>query len=216
MTTLHEPEVTQTAPERQPPATGRIVGGILIIAAGLAWLAERLDLVDFDAGLVLPGLVVLVGIALLASWRDQTHGGLIGLGVVLSVVAMVSTMAFPLGPIGDQRFAPTDIADLPERYEMTAGNLLIDLSDLEIAETTNIMGRVGFGRIDVVVPDDVRVVVEGHAMAGQLHMLGSSDEGLGLDRRVDTGAESGEEERQLVLDLSVVAGEIHVTEVNRG
>lgn len=210
MTILREPEVEQRAPSPRP--TGRLVVGLTIVGAGLLWLMERLDVVDFDAGLVLPVLVTMVGLGLLASWRDQTHGGLIALGVILSVVTMVSAMAFPVAAVGDRAFRPLTQADLLDEYELTAGNLSLDLSALEVSDTARVNASVGFGRIDVLVPDGVRVVAEGHTLMGQMQMLGTSDEGVDLDRRIETGAGSA----QLILDLSVVAGEIHVTEVDRG
>lgn len=208
MTALREPDLER--PVRR--STGRLVGGLLIVAVGVLWLAERSGLVDLDAGLVLPLLVLAVGVALLASWRDETHGGLIGLGVVLTVLSLVSAMAVPLGPIGDRRFEPRTVTDVADNYEMTAGSLELDLSRLDVSETTRISARVGFGEIDVVVPAGVSVVAEGHAFVGRLAILGSSDDGVGLDRRVERGTA----EPLLVLDLTVVAGEVTVTEVNRG
>ncbi|MGF1664815.1 MAG: LiaF domain-containing protein [Acidimicrobiia bacterium] len=208
MTALRERQLER--PARR--STGRLVGGLLIVAVGVAWLAERVGLVDMDAGLVLPLLVVAVGLALLASWRDETHGGLIGLGVVLTVLSLVSALAVPFGPIGDRRFEPLTASDVADHYEMTAGSLELDLSRLEVSETTRVSARVGFGEIDVVVPAGVSVVVEGHAFVGRLGILGTSDDGFGLDRRVDTGSA----DPLLVLDLTVVAGEVTVTEVQRG
>lgn len=213
MTALHEPKLDE--PQLKPPVregTGRLVGGVLIVAVGVFWLAERIGLVDTDAGLVLPLLVLAVGLALLASWRDETHGGLIGLGVVLTVLSLVSAMAVPLGPIGDRVFTPAAATDVADQYEMTAGSLRLDLSSLDVSETTRISARVGFGEIDVVVPTGVPVVAEGHAFVGQLGILGTTDDGFGLDRRVERGTG----DPLLVLDLTVVAGEVTVTEVHRG
>ncbi len=191
---------------------GRLVGGLLIVGVGVVWLAERAGLVEMDAGLVLPLLIAAVGVALLASWRDETHGGLIGLGVVLTVLSLVSAMAVPLGPIGDRRFEPRAVTDLVDHYEMTAGRLELDLSRLDVSETTRVSARVGFGEIDVVVPDGVSVVAEGHAFVGRLGILGTADDGVGVDRRVERGTAHP----LLVLDLTVVAGEVTVTEVHRG
>jgi hypothetical protein len=193
-------------------SAGRLVGGLLIVGVGVAWMAERVGLVEMDAGLVLPLLVLAVGVALLVSWRDETHGGLIGLGVVLTVLSVVSAMAVPLGPIGDRRFEPVTAADVADHYEMTAGSLELDLSRLEVSETIRVSARVGFGEIDVMVPAGVAVVVQSHAFVGQLGILGTRDEGVGLGRRVERGTA----EPLLVLDLTVVAGEVTVTEVQRG
>jgi hypothetical protein len=183
-----------------------------MVAIGLIWLAERAGLIDVEAATMLPLLVTAVGFALLAAWREETHGGLIGLGVVLSVLSLIAAVAVPLGPVGDRRFAPLVIGDVADHYEMTAGSLELDLSNLEVLETTHVSARVGFGEINVVVPHGVRVVAEGHAFVGQLEILGTQDDGFGIDRRV----EIGDSERLLVLDLAVVAGEVNVTEVNRG
>jgi hypothetical protein len=208
MTALREPQLERPAKR----SAGRLVGGLLIVGVGVVWLAERAGLVDMDAGLVLPLLVLAVGVALLASWRDESHGGLIGLGVVLTVLSVVSAMAVPLGPIGDRSFEPLSTTDVADHYEMTAGTLELDLSRLDVSETIRVSARVGFGEIDVVVPAGVSVVVEGHAFVGRLAILGTNDDGVGLDRRVELGTV----EPLLVLDLTVVAGEVTVTEVQRG
>lgn len=207
MTTLHEPETRRVRTD-----TGRPIIGVALVVAGIVWLADRTGLIDLEGALVLPIALMALGVVLVASWRGDTHGGLIGAGVLLTIVSLIVALAVPFGPIGDLRFSPRTSGDVAERYEMTAGTLTLDLAALDVSEATHVTARVGFGEIDVTVPDGVRVVAEGHAFVGDLGILGTSDQGFDLDRRVDRG----DSDRLLVLDLTVVAGEINVTEVDRG
>jgi hypothetical protein len=177
-------------------------------------MAARLDWLSLDAGVVLPALVLLVGIGLIVTAvMGERHPGLVALGVILAVATVVQAMGVPFGGgVGDRTFTPT-ASSLESSYELAAGNLVVDLTGVAFAGSTEIDVRVGFGEVLVKLPPDVRVTADGKALAGRVDLLGSVDEGLGVSRSVvRAGPEDGS---QVVLHLSAVAGQIDL-EVVRG
>jgi hypothetical protein len=177
-------------------------------------MAGRLGWFEFDAGLVLPMLVAVVGLALVATaFIGERHPGLVVLGVILALATVIQAMGVPFdGGVGDRTFTPTS-ASLETSYDLAAGNLVVDLSGVDFSGPKEIDVRVGFGQVLVKVPADVRVTADGKALAGRVDLLGQVDEGLGVSRSIDSvGPEDGE---SLVLHLSAVAGQIDL-EVSRG
>ena len=78
-------------PVTVPSGSGRLVSGLLIVAIGVAILLNTLGL-DIPWGVVLPSGLVLVGVFLLLNPRSGTGGGLVAVGVILTLVLMVSSL----------------------------------------------------------------------------------------------------------------------------
>ena len=69
--------------------------------------------------------------------------------------------------------------------------------------------ELGIGELRVVVPAGVGLEIDAHAGAGDVNVLGRSDDGAGADRRVVVPG-SSPEAPVLVLDASVGLGELTV------
>ncbi len=207
LTPQRRPRTTQS-----PQSLGTIVLGGILILVGLAWILDVLDVVNLTVGVVLPSALILVGIALLAGSISGSHGGLVALGVVLTVILTVTaSVNVPLnGGIGDQRYAPAQITDLSDRYQLMIGNLDVDLSRVDFPPgVTTVEARVGLGQVNVEVPAGVAVMVHYRLSAGSIETLDKSLSGSNLDGRVQTpGYDSAA--KKLVIEASVGFGDIKV------
>lgn len=187
---------------------GRLVLGGLLVAIGLAWL---LNVLGFRVRLevILPVVLMAVGAALVLDARRGAPGGLIVLGIVLTVLlALGATFdAFSLpARAGEVVERPATINQLDRDYELGVGSLTVELSDLELSSATRVSASVGAGKLVVRVPPDAQVEVQAEVGIGQARAFRVGRGGLGVDlthREPGTG-------QTLSLDLSVGIGDIDV------
>ena len=147
----------------------------LLILAGGAWLIDLSGIADVDVAIVFALALTVIGIALLASaWFGRARG-LIALGIVLAfVVAGFGVIDVPLrGGIGDPTYRPHRLAAVDGSYELAIGKMVVDLRDVDFSgHHRSVHASVGVGDLDVLVPEGVRVVVDGHAGAGSVSVFG--------------------------------------------
>lgn len=105
----------------------------------------------------------------------------------------------------------TSVDGIPSSISEEEGELIVDLSEVDFSGIDSTEDRVeldvdlSFGRLEVVLPADVRVDIEADAdFAGNVELFDERDSGLSPDRSFS------DENPQLVLDLEVDAGEIVV------
>ena len=151
---------------RRPIPLGSVVLGLLLVAVGVGWLLEATQAVEVPWGAVVPGALIVVGVALLiASRTGQATGGLVAIGVALAVVAaLFAWVDVPLGSgVGERQEQPGRIQDLRREYELAAQVDLLDRpADGVAAETAyrdegydgadrrlELDLSVGLGRIEV-------------------------------------------------------------------
>jgi predicted membrane protein len=100
-------------------------------------------------------------------------------------------------------------AELRDEYRLIAGEMVLDLSRVDVPEgATEIDVSVAFGELTVVAPSKDSVVVAAHVEAGEVHVLGNSDEGLDAEARRVIRRRSGA--GRVRLDLRVLGGKIEV------
>jgi hypothetical protein len=162
---------------------------------------------------VLPAALIAVGLACVAGAFQGRQHAMMVVGVVLTAVLAVAAAAdwdldVPLaGGVGDRTERPATPAELTS-YELGAGDLLLDLRQLQVPPgTTAVKARVGVGELVVEVPDGVTVRVVASSGLGEVQVLGEQDNGVA--NRVDTTAEDGGD-RRLELDLRVGIGQVRV------
>lgn len=207
MTTVAPPPVQ--APPTPPPSPQlrRVVVGLLVVAAGIGLLLD-------NAGVsvpwhVLPAVgVVLVGLTLIvAAVRGQRTRGLVGLGLVLVLVALVagSNAAEYVGPFGDRQLSPT-AAQWPVDQKLTAGSVVIDLTEHALPPSGRLSVRVGAGEILLRLPSAEAARVAARVTLGEVTVGGRSVQN-GYDLRWSGGPESS----PVRVDLRVGTGTVEVT-----
>lgn len=206
------------APVSRPsaPAWGRLLWGLALIGGGVMWLLDASGAVDVTFPRMIA--VALIGVGIITPFvPTREHGGVIGLGVVLVVLAVAATIAGPAANLtvlgsgaGDVTIAPATADQVRATYEHGAGTVSVDLRGVEYpAGTTSSEIRLGAGELQVQVPADVTVRVDAHAGLGEVVVAGQERSGIAPSFAGDlTGTSS---ERVLSLDLGVGMGRIEVT-----
>lgn len=132
--------------------------------------------------------------------------------VVVAILASAAAVATVLhvdvrDGIGERTYQPAIAASVQREYNLGIGDLRIDLAGTRFpVGETHIDARVGLGTLRVIVPADVALRGTATAQAGEVKMLGRSDDGRNADVSV-----AGTGLRVLVLDASVGAGLVEVT-----
>lgn len=187
--------------------------GIVLILLGAAWLLDLGDVIELRAALVLPALLTLVGVALIVGSLRRPHPGLIAFGTVLTLLVAVAAVAPPeavRGGLGERHHVVTQSSNLDSEYEVGIGDLVLDLSELDLAESRDVRVSVGAGNLDVTLPADLAVSIEAKSGAGEIIIFDDKIEGVGLDKdhRDDSYTNDAP---GLALTLEIGAGSIEVT-----
>ncbi len=199
-------------PERPKSYLGALTWSALLVLVGGAWLLDAAGLVDVNVGVVVALGLVLVGAALVIStWLGRSRG-LIAVGIPLAlVVGALGVVDVPLdGGIGNPTYRPPTLARVERSYALGIGDLSLDLRAVDFSGTRrHVDAQLGIGQLNVTVPDDVRVVLDGHVGAGSVSAFGrQSNECCPTDVKVvRPGVARG---GTLVLDADVGAGNIRI------
>ena len=162
-------------------------------------------------------LALVLGIAALVWWRlgpassrrrRVVAGSVIGL-VALLLAAVVLAVRVPLfAGIGERTDTPVDAANVHSKYELGIGDLTLNLANVSLPKgQTFVKATVGIGNLNVIVPANASVDVQGRAQAGHLQLLGENDEGTHVRAHVVSRTGSG---RVLVLDVRTGLGRVQV------
>ncbi|HEX6256897.1 MAG TPA: LiaF domain-containing protein [Euzebyales bacterium] len=203
-------------PDRQEPAWGRLLWGVVLVGAGVLWLLDAADVVD----VTFPRMIALalIGVGIVTPFVPvREHGGVIGLGIVLVVLALITVVAGPAADVtvfrsgaGNVTLAPASASQVRETYEHGAGNVTVDLRDITFpVGTTATAVRLGAGELTIRVPDDVSVQVD--ASAGMGEVVVDEQERAGVAPSFSGELAGTSSSRVLSLDVSVGVGRIEVT-----
>ena len=146
----------------------------LFLAGTSAWAAAV-----GGAG-VIAVIVILCGVLLAVAAFSRPMRWLIVPALALALpAAAVQAADFELeGGYGNRVIRPERLADIPEDgYKMAAGNMTIDLRqvDWRANSTLDLPAKLSFGRVSIIVPDDVCVASDIDVWAGGFEVLGESD-----------------------------------------
>jgi phage shock protein PspC (stress-responsive transcriptional regulator) len=205
-------------PGPKPPVDSRRRGPILFwFTAGLAMvglvLVATFDLAEWDAPISAYPAVVLAacGVMLLVGAFYGRAGGLIFVGLIAALATLAATAVQDISA-GQIDTKPTTAAAVEDRYELGAGEVILDLTDLPGRELEDLDGKtievdVRLGHILVVVPDDgLDVEVESNIEgAGESVLFGDRRDGS-MDRSYSTP----DTDPALTLKLEVLFGQIEV------
>ena len=194
-----------------PGASGPRSTVVPVTLSLLALVAGVVVLLGLSATTGLAVALVVTGGALIAgAWLGGARW-LIPVGLVLAAaLAATAIVDVPVrGGAGDVLFRPVVLEELRSPYRLGAGELFLDLGDLDLrGETVTVVASVAAGSLQVVVPGDAAVEVEAHVGVGTVELFGGHEEGLDVARTV---VESGREGAgRLVLRARAGIGEVAV------
>ncbi len=190
---------------------GRIVAGAVLVVVGVTWLLQAAGIITVSLDALAPLALIVVGIGLVIGSRRGSYPALIVLGVALTVFLAASSNDDLSSFGGEHLELPTDASQL-HPYRLGAGTLTVDLTSLDLdSETYDVDVRVGTGRINVFVPEDVPVRVDSSAGVGSLRVLGETSAGFSPDLDFESPDFSDDEPR-IDLRIRIGVGTITVRE----
>lgn len=198
-------------PRKRGPILFWFTLALSALGIGLLGIADLAGAGVADAAY--PALVVATcGVMLLLGAFYGRAGGLIAIGLV-AAVAMAGATASSRWEERVVRM-PTSAAAVPDRYEIGAGELIIDFTavpDLEALDGRTIEIRAGVGSVEVKLPDGLDVDVAGNVGLGDVEVFGDRQDGAGVD--VTGSHNGGVNVPDLDLDIELGVGEIDVNVV---
>jgi hypothetical protein len=201
---------------------GRTITGALLLVVGLAWLVQSAGWVEFPARSLLAIALIVVGVGLVAGSRYGSYPGLIVIGAILTVILMDASPRGYVNVTGergasrrDRVVRPSDPDDL-KPYRINAGQLVIDLSRLDLNSGTNrVQGRVGAGKILVRVPAGVPIRVNASTGTGSIFIFGDERaSGIGSKDTYESPNYDTETPR-VSMQLRAAVGSIRVERTKR-
>lgn len=193
------------------PAT--ILFGLVLVSLGLLWLLDAAGVFSVTWTVVGSVMLVIIGLLLIAAARQDSHGGMIFLGVVLSGVVLLGSLAsWPSfeGSVGDEQIAPTALTELEGEYALSVGNQEIDLTGLSFPDgETEVTVRLGTGNLEIDLPDDVAYRIEWSVGLGEALVLDEEHSGFGLDGEW-VSEDIDEADAVLVMEIQLGLGTLEV------
>jgi phage shock protein PspC (stress-responsive transcriptional regulator) len=108
--------------------------------------------------------------------------------------------------VGDRSYVVGGPQDLRRHYKLGVGDMSLDLRNVRFRPgETRVGARVDVGDLEVIVPGDVAVRVNGDAQLGQVEVLGQTADGRNVVKQLDQAGA-----RVLVLDAHVGVGRLRV------
>ena len=196
-------------PRRRGPILFWFTLALIALAIGVLGIVDVAGVAVADAAY--PALAVgITGLMLLVGSVYGRAGGLILLGL-LATVPMAAATAF--GQWEGERIVetPATAAEVESSYEFGAGEMVLDLSevdDVEALDGRQISVEGGAGSIDLIVPEDMDVLVTGRIDGpGAITLFGEQEGGFETSSRGlhDAGADAP----RLTIDADLGVGEIY-------
>src|SRR6476659_8688950 len=204
-------KLSDTRSARRLRLVSLIMLGVTLSGLGIAQaLGVPIPLAGYLAAALL-----IIGLTLVAAtWLGRARG-LLPLGVVLAIAAVLVTAAGPAFRIptaASSTHVYAYLDELPAAGDsQDFGELSIDLSQLAVTGDATYRAHVDVGQIAVTVPRDANVVINYKADLGAVRVFGAEVQGgsdLGGQLSDPQPPQAGQ--HMLTLDLSVDAGNIEV------
>jgi phage shock protein PspC (stress-responsive transcriptional regulator) len=203
------------------PVPGLTIAALLI-AVGLLALINRFGGWDVHPRVFLGTALLVVGLGLIAaafSTGRTARGGLIALGVVLSLALLVaSTQPWKnvRGGVGDRTFRPVAESQVRDVYRGGLGDMTVDLTGVDVSNlAAPITTRVehGVGDLEIRVPRDADVRLDVMSGVGSIDTFGQGSVDNGFFPGTGSGSWVDDGRAEFVIAVHNGAGDV---EVSRG
>ena len=189
----------------------RGVIALLIGIAAVGGFAGVFVLAAIGGGTTLAVLAIVAGVALVVAGLAGGARWLIAPALVLVLpLAIVAAADISVdGGVGERQYRPASVQELRPGYELGAGELIVDMRDVDLpAGTTSVDLDVGIGHAVVRVPEDACVSSDAEIGAGHVQMLDRSSDGLDVDFE-QAAAPTGDQPRlHIESDIGIGALEV--------
>jgi phage shock protein PspC (stress-responsive transcriptional regulator) len=188
----------------------RIAGGLGILLACALILVAGFWGAAAGGGTLAAALVIGAGGAILVGAFARPVRWLIlpalalATGVGVASAADIDTDA----GVGDRDYRPATAADVRERYELGAGELVVDLRGVDFRRDQTVAVELGMGHAIVLVPEDVCVSTDANVGAGAVEVFGRESGGVDVD--VEDTRHGAALTPTLLIDAEVGFGKLDV------
>jgi len=157
---------------RESRALWRLTLSLIAIAIAVTLILDQQIGLNAPAYIVAALLAVAIGCLVGTLWGNA--GGLVGLGLLLTVALLLSS-AMPSGRVGEQLREPQTLAGLQSSYRHGIGQFELDLSGF--SKPSQLAGRTvhinaGVGQTIVYVPKGVPVKLDAELKGGEINVFG--------------------------------------------
>lgn len=157
---------------RESRALWRLTLSLIAIAIAVTLIVDQQVDVDPSAYIVAALLAVAIGCLVGTLWGNS--GGLVGLGLLLTVMLLLAS-AVPNGRVGEQVRKPQTLAGLQSSYRHGIGEFELDLSGFN--KPSQLAGRTvrinaGIGQTVVYVPEGLPVKLDAGLRGGEISAFG--------------------------------------------
>ena len=165
---------------------------------------------------ILASTTLVLGLGLLVGTFAGRARWLVVPGVVLLLATAASGAVDRFdGPRGDRTFIPQTAAEVQSTYEWGAGQIVVDLTEVQGNPDLTVSVDLGAGSLRVIVPEGATVAGTADVGIGQVRTSdGSEYDGFGNHADLadtPTGAASTTTDQTITLDLEVGVGEVVVS-----
>lgn len=170
-------------PRRRATPARRITLSGVLLAIGLLGALDLTDVITVPVAAYFAVALATVGLGLIVGSFFGRVRGPVTLGIMLTIGLMIASM---LGGFdrdryssGDVTWRPATLAELHNGYFERAGQLTVDLRDLDFTGTSRTVRlRVNVGKAIVILPPRVDVTVETRVDIGSSEVLGKNRGGI--------------------------------------
>ncbi len=182
-----------------------VLGVTAALTAAGAINPEPDDLLAMAVGTIGAGLLVgaWFGRARWLTW--------LGIPLLIALIIVSASNVSLKGGAGDRRYAPRTVAEVDPSYRIGVGNIQLDLSNVDFSEhLVQTKVSAGVGSIEVIVPRNADVSIDGRAGIGEVDLFGQVANGTSATRSVVDHGLGGDGVIDLTLDLDVSIGQVEV------
>jgi len=179
----------QPRPPRQPQEAsilGRLALASVLIAVGIMGVGQSLGWWDPLVRHYVGTVFVILGAALVMGSVFGRARWLIAVGLIAAPMLFgAALLDVPLeGGFGDPHHSVASIEEVDPEYRLIAGELVIDLTDLDLAkgEVVDFDASVVFGSLRIYVPEDLGLDVLAEMDAGEIRLDGESVGGVNNEK----------------------------------
>lgn len=183
--------ITESPLRRAAPVVGRMLLAVAVAGTALVATVAAILLLEGPGSIAftpLEAAISAIAVAVVAVVVGVELRRVVDAGVVaIFVIAALSIFGW-IGPpfhggFGTRDIHPSDLSSVGREYHLAGGELVLDLGDIDVGtQSRSISATVAAGRLEVVVPDQVTVLLDAHVDAGVLDAFGRRDNGVGVDR----------------------------------
>jgi phage shock protein PspC (stress-responsive transcriptional regulator) len=189
-----------------------VIGVLFVFAAGSFWGAAA------GGDTVIAALVIAAGLALVVSAFARPARWLILPALALAIpAAFVAAAGIDLdGGVGEKRYRPATLEDVRGDYEIGAGELTLDLRDVDypVEGEWRVNVEVGMGAAKVLVPEDVCVTTTAELGMGGVEVFERDGGGIDVDWEDAQTPPSGTP--RLTINADIGLGALQVGHVDTG